>query len=459
MANQLKKKYGLPMAIAMVVGIVIGSGIFFKAEKVLAATGGNLWLSISAWLIGGAIMLSCIYVFSILATRHEKLNGVVDYAEAIVGKKYGYFIGWFIATIYGPMITAVLCWVSARYTAVLLGFENPISGAETFIIAAVYMVLIYAMNVLSPKIAGKFQVSSAVIKLIPLILMGVVGTILGLLKGTTVANFGATVVGDVTSNPLMTAVVATAFAYEGWILATSINSEIKNSRRNLPIALLAGAAIIIVIYVIYFIGISSMMPTSEIIAGGEAAIKGAFSSVFTNIGGTALFVFIVISCLGTTNGLMVAATRGLYSLAARDLGPKTKLLSQVDKHTNMPTNAAIVSLVVIVGWLLVWFGNFAGWYGDVFFDISELPVVTIYALYIPIFIGMIITHKQLNKFNRYVAPSLAIIGSVFMIIAAIYSHQMTVVWYLVVFAIIQVVGLWFYSDAKRVKKGGKASRA
>ncbi len=72
METGLQKKYGLLTAIAMVVGIVIGSGVFFKAEKILTATGGNLPQGILAWAIGGIIMIICAYVFAILATRYEK---------------------------------------------------------------------------------------------------------------------------------------------------------------------------------------------------------------------------------------------------------------------------------------------------------------------------------------------------------------------------------------------------
>jgi|GEM_PF-2990327 len=77
----LQKKYGLITAIAMVVGIVIGSGVFLKAEKVLTATGGDLKLGILAWVIGGIIKISCAYTFAVMATKYEKVNGIVDYAE------------------------------------------------------------------------------------------------------------------------------------------------------------------------------------------------------------------------------------------------------------------------------------------------------------------------------------------------------------------------------------------
>ena len=82
---ELKKKYGLLTAICMVIGIVVGSGVFFKAEAILNYTGGNLKLGILAWVIGGVVMIIAAYTFSILATKYERVNGVVDYAEAAVG--------------------------------------------------------------------------------------------------------------------------------------------------------------------------------------------------------------------------------------------------------------------------------------------------------------------------------------------------------------------------------------
>lgn len=92
MEQQLTKKYGLPTAICMVVGIVIGSGIFFKAEKILNATGGDLRTGILAWIIGGLIAISNACAFAVMATRYQKVGGMVDYAEAAVGRAYGYYL-------------------------------------------------------------------------------------------------------------------------------------------------------------------------------------------------------------------------------------------------------------------------------------------------------------------------------------------------------------------------------
>ena len=246
MDNQLKKKYGLITAIAMVIGIVVGSGVFFKAEKILVATGGNLSLAILAWIIGGLIMVVCAYVFAVMATKYEHVNGIIDYAEATLGRGYGYYVGWFLTFIYYPSMTSVLAWVSARYLCVLIGFD--IVGAECLAISAFFLIANYALNALSPKLAGKFQVSTTIIKLIPLLLMAVAGLIVGLSNGMTVENFNTVVDASIgKGGALLAAVVATAFAYEGWIIATSINAELKDAKKNLPIALVLGTIAIVVI--------------------------------------------------------------------------------------------------------------------------------------------------------------------------------------------------------------------
>ncbi len=444
MNTELKKKYGLFTAMAMAVGTVIGSGVFFKAEKILTATGGNLPLGILAWVIGGLIMICCSYTFAVMATRYEYVNGVVDYADATMGKKYGYYIGWFLATIYYPTLTSVLAWVSARYTCVLLGYS--ITGGECMTIACLFLIGSYAINSLSPVLAGKFQVSTTVIKLIPLLLMAVVGTIVGLTNNMIVTNF-TTVVKEVnTGSALFTAVVATAFAYEGWIVATSINAELRDSKKNLPIALVGGAFIVVIVYILYYIGLSGAVTNAVMMKGGEAGAKFAFETIFSKLGGSLIFIFVILSCLGTLNGLMLGCTRGIYSLAARNAGPNPSTFKEVSKETNMPTNSSVLGLLLCGLWLFYFYGaNLAAhpFFGVFCFDSSELPIVTIYAAYIPIFFMLIKKEKGLTFFRRFVMPILSIFGCIFMIVAACFAHKMAVAWYLVVFAVIMIIGTLF----------------
>ena len=445
MENGLQKKYGLPTAICMVVGIVIGSGVFFKAEKVLIKTEGNMPLGILAWLLVGLIMIVCSYVFATMATRYQKVNGLVDYAEATVGKRYAYNIGWFMATVYTPALTSVLAWVSARYFSVLMGWD--ITGGSCMVVACFFLCMNYAMNALSPKVAGKFQVSTTIIKMIPLILMAVVGTVVGLTNGRMAENFATMNVATVsTGGGLMAAAVAVAFAYEGWILATSINAELKDAKRNLPRALVLGSFIVVATYILYYIGLNGAVTTTELMESGEAAAKMAFQRIFGNAAGTGVFVLIVISCLGTLNGLMLSCCRGFYALAARDQGPKPEMFRQVDPITNMPNNSAIISLGFTAFWLLYFYGAnlTAPWFGAFSFDSSELPIITLYGMYVAIFIQFIRKEKDLNGFKRFVMPILGLGGCLFMVYAAFAAYGTTVFYYLAVFAVFMIVGNCFY---------------
>ena len=457
-SNQMKKRYGLFTAICMVVGIVIGSGVFFKAQDILNYTGGNMIIGILAWVIGGAVMIICAFNFANFGTKYAKVNGVVDYAEAIVGEKYAYMIGWFLTTIYYPAMTSVLAWVCARYTLVLFDPKADITSGLCMALAAFYLCLAYAVNVLSPKIAGKFQVSATIVKLIPLAIVVLVGTVVGLVNGNTAEAFSTSFASSGANfDSVFAGIAAAAFAYEGWIIATSINSELKDAKKNLPRALVIGTAIIMVIYITYFVGLLGGASVEELRLEGASA---AFTNLFGRVGSTVINVFIVVSCLGTLNGLMLANSRSLYSISVRGSGPKPKMFSQIDPQTNMPANSSALTLLFCGAWLFYFYGaNLTKPIFGVFsFDSSELPIITIYALYIPIFIIFIIKEGKKNVFKNTVMPIFAIISSVFMIFVAIYAHGIAkykeaaeagefafpVLFYLIVFVVIMAAGLLLY---------------
>ena len=465
----MERKYGLFTAICMVVGIVIGSGVFFKAQTILQKTGGDMPLGILAWIIGGAIMLVCLLTFSFMGQKYEHVNGIVDYVEATVGSRYGYMMGWFASTIYYPAMTSALAWLTARYLLVFLTANgmplspgsNPVTGPECMILALFFMAFSYAVNALSPKLAGKFQTSTTVIKLIPLGLMMVVGIIYGLVNGTLAENFVTTVeVEGVSANPLFAAVCATAFAYEGWIIATSINAELKDSKKNLPKALTLGGIIIVAVYIFYYIGVAGGTTNETLIQEGAQV---AFINIFGNVLGNILNLFIAVSCFGTLNGLMLGCCRGMYSIAARNQGPAPHVFGKIDEATNMPANSSIFALAVTAAWLGYFYfanlfsfeagGEVVSLAGKPFaFDSTELPIITIYLMYLPIFIQWIRKEKDQNALRRFVLPILALCGSAFMVVACVFSHGMSCFWYMILFVVIMVIGLL-------LNKGGKKAAA
>ena len=200
-------------------------------------------------------------------------------------------------------------------------------------------------------------------------------------------------------------------------------------------------------YVIYYVGLAGAVESEVMMAGGEAGAKIAFQNIFGQVGGAAIFVFVVISCWGTCNGLTMAVTRGMFDLAAESNSPKLAMFKNVDANTNMANNSAVFGLLVSSLWLLYFYGGaIMEGFGPFKFDSSELPIITLYAIYIPIYIALL-KRKDLSGFRGKVMPVLAILCSLFMVFAAIYSHKMNVVYYLIVFFVIEIIGAFF--------KGGK----
>ena len=459
--EKMERRYGLPTTIATCVGVVIGSGILFKTEAVLKVTQGNIVTGITSLAIMGVMLFFCSYAFSLLAQKYEKVNGLVDYAEMTVGPKYAYYVGCFLTFIYTPAVTGCLAWVTSMYLCELLGFENPAAGPECLAIAGLIIAVEAYVNALAPKLSGKLQVSGTVIKLIPLSLMAVVGIIAGLGNGQLAENLtrqaapGASPVADLTA-----ATVSIAFVFEGWILSTSINSELRDAKKNMPKALIISAVFIVAIYIAYFLGICGSIPVDDLMASSSTA---AFIRTFGSFFGRILNVFIFISCLCTTHGLMIANARNIYSIAVRGQGPHRKVFAHVDPATKMPINSTLFGTMISMVWLVYFFGaNVLGnWFGVFAFDSSELPIVNLYAFYIPIFIRMY-KDKSLSTFNRIVAPTTSLLSCIFLIACAVYTHGIVkyrqaaasgsfscpVLFYLIVFAAVMVYCSFFYKKEK-----------
>jgi len=450
MDQNLTKKYGLLTAICLVVGAVIGSGIFFQNEVVFAAAGGDLWLAVSAWLIGGAVMFVMMWVWGALARHKEGMNGLMDYSDNLIGRKYSYFLSWFLGTILYPSFVAILAWVTARFVAILLGWPQPFSSGAVWMLAGCFLVGIYVMNVISPKLAGHFQVSTTFIKVIPLILMGIVGLVVGLANGTVAYNM-THVVPATTDNPLYAAVLATVFAYAGSEEVLMMNSEIKDAKKNLPRGIIIGSILIIAIYVIYTIGVFGSVEVEHLATGG-GVLRG-FGNVFGPNFGNVLYVFIIISCLGAMNSAMMAGSRAFYSIALRGMGPKPDYVQVVDEKTNMPPTSAAISLLFCGLMFFIIFANMQDayhvrWFGDVNVAITALAPITLMGFYVPIFVAVMIKEKSFGILNRFVMPLLSIGGALMLMYMAFSNNPTGAIWYLKGFAVLMLVAALFMKVKK-----------
>lgn len=460
--TEIKKQYGIWTGIAMVVGIVIGSGVFLKAGGVLKLAGGNLKLSILAWFIGGLIMITSSFCFAVFATKVTKYNGVVDYVEVASNEKIGYSLAWMITSFYYPIVASIVALFAGSYFFKMIGLNIGLTDWQNFLFAFGIITMVVIMNYLSPIIASRFQISATVVKLIPILLIAIGGLFASLIVGNDYGiinafknnaegyelNFGE-------------AVKKTAFAYEGWVCATAINAELKDSKKNLPKALVGGTIAILVFYIVYYVSLSAILGNEANIIQDEKAPIVAFQKMFGTIGGSIFTFFIMISCLGTVNGVTMGCCRGMYTMSCRGQGIAPEKFSKIGKNKNISFLSCIYGYGCILLMLLVWYLAMHNvWIFGHLGSMDEIICAIIYAIYITMYIFIMKNFKELNVVKRFILPGLAIIGSLFFTICGTGLYQLITTGktnslidflvFLVLFIILMLPSLFFYhKDGKK----------
>ncbi len=423
--QKLEAKYGLFTAISMVIGQTIGSGIFFKADDILTTTEGNVFAGLLGFLIVGISVVFAAVTMANYAQILPNDGGILNYVEYRFGKKAAAYVGWMYFVMFYPLLTAVLFTVSGIYISHFLAefisfTPTPLHFA---LIGFFNIILFFIINIFHPKSSGIFQQITTVLKLIPLIFIASLGIIhfLGN-SGTPSAMFSTHVE---SSKPLWMLVAASfipiAFSMDGWYLATQISGEIKNSSKNLPKALIIGTIVILIVYISYYLGITSKMGSSEIIQLKDTYITEFAKKTGGRIGSLVMQIFIIISVLGTSNGLLLASIRVPFQFSNLDYSKKFLNLSAIDSKTKMPLNSAYLSLILIIFYLIFYyFTNTETFFTSRNYDISAIPISFIYIVNTSLFFGLLKLLKngsiKGNYFFKTMMTVIAILGMLLVII-------------------------------------------
>ena len=456
--QKVKKQYGIWTGIAMVVGIVIGSGVFLKAGGVLSLSGGDLRISLLAWLIGGLIMVCSGFCFAVFATRVSKYNGVIDYVEVATNKKVGYGLAWLMTTFYYPIIASVVALFAGQYFFKMFGANIGLTDWQNFVFAFVVLALTVLLNYYSPVLSSKFQISSTIIKLIPIAVIAVAGLFASLFSGEEVGILNAitTPAAGYEVN-FGEAVKKTAFAYEGWVCATAINAELKNSKRDLPRALTFGTIAILVFYIVYYISLSAFLGNAGTIEQDANAPIAVFQKFMGNVGGVLFSLFIMISCLGTVNGVSISCCRGMYTMSCRGQGICPEKFSKLGKNQSVSALSCLYGFGCMVLMLGVWYlAMHEVWLFKYLGSMDEIVCAIIYGVYITLYLYIMKNFKDCKPFARFVMPIVAIVGSIFFFVCGTGLYQLITTGefdsllsfgvFMLFFAILMFPCLFFYKE-------------
>lgn len=407
MSNGLQKNLGFLAAFSTVVGVVIGSGVFFKPQAIYASTNGAPGLGIIAWFLGGLITIAGGLTATEVSAAIPKTGGMMIYIEEIYGKRLGFLTGWMQTVLFFPGTIAACAVIFAQQAIEILGYNS--NNMKLVLSIAVGLIILTAfLNTIGSSFGGNIQTIATVGKLVPLLLI----IIFGFIKGNSTSIFDPMVgEGINTTSTIGQVLIATLFAYDGWINVGAIAGEMKNPEKDLPKAIVGGLMLVMGFYLAINIAYLRIAPASDLANVTSPAALVA-TKLFGPIGGKLISIGILLSVFGTLNGNLLTGPRVTYALAKGGIIPGNKILSKVN-NGGSPYSA--IWLISIISCVYALTGKFN--------LLTDLTVFIVWVFYVLTFIGVIVLRKRRSNLIRpYVVPlypiipMIAILGGTFVVI-------------------------------------------
>jgi len=365
---ELARDLGISHASAVVVGTIIGSGIFLVPAEMMQAV-GSAKLVYLAWLVGGLLSFFGALTYAELGAMKPQAGGEYVYVRDAYGPLGGFLYAWTWFVIAKPASVATIATGLVRILgtfSIFSFFSESIFAANilhhTFavswgqIVAIAAAILISLLNYLGVKKAGEFQLIFTVLKVA--IILGIVIVCFsgaGGGSGRGWSNFTGAFTGAKGGIAgFMAALVAALWAYDGWNDLNMVAGEVKHPERNIPIALIAGVATVGVLYVLVNAAVQYVLPASVIAASPRPA-SDAVASVIGHMGAAMVSAGMAVSMLVTLNGTIMSGARVPFAVA-RD-GYFFSALAEVHPRFHTPSVAIVLQAVLSIVLLLLG-GNF-----------------------------------------------------------------------------------------------------
>ena len=431
----LRKTIGLSAALSTVVGMLIGSGVFFKPQAIYTATNGGPGLGLLAWLIGGLVTIAAGLTAAEVSASIVKPGGMMVYLEEIYDERIGFLTGWMQSILFIPAISAALGIIFAQEVVNLLGIQNNI---YVVVIAIAVIVFIALLNSLGAKFGGSIQTVSTVCKLFPLAII----IVFGFIKGDSSTGIMTPLVGEGTNfiGAISQVLIATLFAYDGWIYVGALSGEMKNPSKHLPMAIVGGISIVMAVYLMINVAYLMVVPASEMALVSAPATLVA-KQLFGSVGSKIISVGILISVFGTLNGFILTGGRIPYIMACDKRIPLSNVFSKLNANA-VPLNGTW--LIVVLSIIYSLSGKFN--------LLSDLAIFTIWIFYTMLFLGVVKLRKTRPEMERPykvpmypLIPMVAILGGLFIVISTLITQTQNAILGLV----ITLLGLPVYQYMKK----------
>jgi APA family basic amino acid/polyamine antiporter len=342
----LRKDLGLLHSVSIVGGIMIGSGIFYVSAYVLSRSGLSAGFAILAWLVAGAMSLMAALCYAELGTSMPKAGGTYVYISEAYGPGIGFSMGFtdFLITQSGSI--SALAVGFATYFSILV----PLTDWQIKFLAMAIIVLLSLINISGVKRGGSVQAIFLIAKLIPIVIIIVLGLSMGSMNNPMEMTPGE---GMSPLGAFALAIVAALWAYDGWSSVYIVSEELKNPKRDLPRAVIIGVVGVTLVYVLFNFALLKVLPIADI-ASTDAPASLAAESLLGKPGAIVVTVGALLAIFGSCNGCILAYPREYYAMS-RDRR-FFKVFAKINPKTGTPANAQIATM--IISCLLILFGTF-----------------------------------------------------------------------------------------------------
>ena len=357
-AHELSRDLGVSQASAVVVGTIIGSGIFLVPAEMMRAV-GSARLVYLAWIVGGLLSFFGALTYAELGAMKPQAGGEYVYVRDAYGPLAGFLYGWTWFLIAKPASVATIVTGLVRILGTFSAFSffsanfisTPFAVTWGQLVAILAAVLISLLNYFGVKKAGEFQLVFTLLKVVIILGIVVVCFTGGNSAGGTWSHFSSMFSGAKGGVAgFMAALVAALWAYDGWNDLNMVGGEVKHPERNIPIALIAGVAIVGALYMLTNAGVQYMLPANAIAASPRPA-SDAVALVIGRIGAGIVSAGMAVSMLVTLNGTIMSGARVPYAVA-RD-GYFFSALAEVNPRFHTPSVALLVQAVLSILLLLL----------------------------------------------------------------------------------------------------------
>jgi basic amino acid/polyamine antiporter, APA family len=337
MADTLARTLGTRDLILLVVGNVIGSGIFLVPSSVLAQSGESVPIAMAVWLVGGILSLLGALSYGELGAMDTSGagGGLYAYIRDGFGPFPAFLYGWTLFFVIGAGTIATLAVAAAGYMTQFM----PMSSAQKNVVAVTLIVLMMVINVRGTRESAMVQNVATGIKVLAIIGMSAVMFALGDGGGEGVVAHATT---PASVSGVGLSIISVLWAYEGWQYVTFVSAEAKDPQRSLPRAIAIGTMLLIAIYLIAnFAYLAALGPMR--VAASERVAGEAVAQVMGPAAGWLIAAAIIVSMYSAAHATVITAPR-VYFAMARD-GLFFRRLTEVHPTYKTPALAIVTSCV------------------------------------------------------------------------------------------------------------------